>query len=58
VETGITSENIEKKLLFWLERALLEHLTIGKVVSAAGAILAGWSSRQWGYYEKEAKLSE
>ena len=28
---------------------------IAKVVAAAGFILAGWSGRQWWYYEKQAK---
>jgi len=25
---------------------------IAKILAAAGFILAGWSGRQWGYYEK------
>jgi hypothetical protein len=29
--------------------------TVGKVLAAAGFILAGWSGRQWWYYEKQAK---
>ena len=28
---------------------------IAKVVAAAGLILAGWSGRQWWYYEKQAR---
>ncbi len=31
--------------------------TVGRVVAAAGVILAGWSGRQWWYYEREAKTS-
>jgi hypothetical protein len=29
--------------------------TAGKVIAAGGFILAGWSGRQWWYYEKQAK---
>ena len=29
--------------------------TIAKLVAAAGFILAGWSGRQWWYYERQAK---
>ncbi len=29
--------------------------TVGKLLAAAGFILAGWSGRQWWYYEKQAK---
>ena len=29
--------------------------TTGKVIAAGGFILAGWSGRQWWYYEKQAK---
>jgi len=29
--------------------------TVGKVIAAGGFILAGWSGRQWWYYEKQAK---
>ena len=32
--------------------------TVGKFVAVAGVILAGWSGRQWWYYEKEAKVTE
>ena len=28
---------------------------IAKVAAAAGLILAGWSGRQWWYYEKQAR---
>ncbi len=28
--------------------------TIGKLLAAGGLILAGWSGRQWWYYEKQA----
>jgi len=29
--------------------------TVGKVIAVGGFILAGWSGRQWWYYEKQAK---
>ena len=29
--------------------------TAGKLVAGGGLILAGWSGRQWWYYEKQAK---
>jgi len=29
--------------------------TAGKIIAAGGFILAGWSGRQWWYYEKQAK---
>jgi hypothetical protein len=29
--------------------------TIGMVIAAVGFILAGWSGRQWWYYEKQVK---
>lgn len=32
--------------------------TIAKIVAAAGFILAGWSGRQWWYYEKQAKRND
>jgi len=32
--------------------------TIAKIVAVAGFILAGWSGRQWWYYEKQATQSE
>jgi len=28
--------------------------TLAKIVAAGGFILAGWSGRQWWYYEKQA----
>lgn len=31
---------------------------IAKVVAAAGVILAGWSGRQWWYYEKQSKEND
>jgi branched-subunit amino acid permease len=31
--------------------------TVGKLLAAAGFILAGWSGRQWWYHEKQAKTS-
>ena len=44
-------------LIFWIaETGLLD--IFGKVMAAAGFILAGWSGRQWWYYEKQAKPSE
>lgn len=27
---------------------------VGKILAAGGFILAGWSGRQWWYYEKQA----
>ena len=30
---------------------------IAKVLAAAGLILAGWSGRQWWYYERQARSS-
>jgi hypothetical protein len=32
--------------------------TIGKVIAAAGFILAGWSGRQWWYYERQTRVNE
>lgn len=32
--------------------------TIGRVTVAVGVILAGWSGRQWWYYERETKATE
>jgi hypothetical protein len=32
--------------------------TIGKILAAGGFILAGWSGRQWWYYEKQAVSSD
>ena len=32
--------------------------TIAKIVAAAGFILAGWSGRQWWYYEKQATRND
>ena len=32
--------------------------TIAKIVTAAGFILAGWSGRQWWYYERQANQSD
>ena len=32
--------------------------TIAKLVAAAGFILAGWSGRQWWYYEKQATRND
>lgn len=29
--------------------------TVAKIVAAAGFILAGWSGRQWWYYERQVK---
>ena len=44
-------------LIFWIaEAGLIDSL--GKVMAVAGFILAGWSGRQWWYYEKQAKSSE
>lgn len=32
--------------------------TIAKIFAAAGFILAGWSGRQWWYYEKQATQND
>ncbi|HHL41217.1 MAG TPA: hypothetical protein ENJ36_00995 [Candidatus Bathyarchaeota archaeon] len=32
--------------------------TIGKIMAVGGFILAGWSGRQWWYYEKQAGSSD
>ena len=32
--------------------------TIAKIVAVAGFILAGWSGRQWWYYEKQATRND
>ena len=32
--------------------------TIAKIIAVAGFILAGWSGRQWWYYEKQVNRSD
>ena len=29
--------------------------TVGKLAAGGGLIIAGWSGRQWWYYERQAK---
>jgi len=33
-------------------------MLIAKIITAAGLILAGWSGRQWWYYERQARSIE
>jgi hypothetical protein len=32
--------------------------TLGKILAGGGFILAGWSGRQWWYYERQVKSNE